>query len=260
MQKNNYVLISGATSGIGLELARLYAKDGYNLILISRSQNDLEKTKSELIKNNNIEIEIFAYDLSKIENVYDLYEKIEEKNFIVQTLVNNAGFGDSCEFVYADINRLNQMVDLNIKSLMNMCHLFAKDMMERRNGDILNVASVAAYLGGPYMATYYATKAFVLNFSIGLYHELKKFGVRMHILCPGPTKTKFIDVAESQNKKAFNNISMKADKVAKICYKKVKRNKLIINTGFISKFTSFGTRFMSRKFAAKMTQKINGKI
>ncbi len=258
--QNNYVLISGATSGIGHELAKLYAKDGRNLILISRNQSELEKTKNELLKNNNIKIEIFSYDLSKIENVYSLHESIKEKDFIVDTLINNAGFGDSCVFVYADINRLNQMVDLNIKSLMNMCHLFAKDMMVRRNGDIVNVASVAAYLSGPYMATYYATKAFVLNFSIGLYHELKKYGVRVHVLCPGPTKTKFIDVAESQNKKAFNNVSMMPEKVASICYKKVKKNKLIINTGFLSKMTAFGTRFVSRKFAAKKTEKINGKI
>ena len=259
MQKNSYVLISGATSGIGLELARLYAEDGYNLILVARNLADLEKTKKELQKNI-IDVKIYSYDLAKIENTYALYERIKEEGLIVNTLVNNAGFGDSCEFIYADINRLNSMVDLNIKSLMNMCHLFAKDMMERRSGNILNVASVAAYISGPYMATYYATKAFVLNFSVGLYHELKKYGVKMHVLCPGPTKTKFIDVAESQNKKEFNKISMKPTKVAKICYKKIRKNKLIINTGFISKFTCFVTRFVSKKFAAKRTEKINGKI
>ena len=260
MIKNNYVLISGATSGIGFELAKLYAKDGYDLILISRKTDDLADAKEELLKlNDKIDIKYFPFDLSKIENTYALYEKIKENNLDVTTLINNAGFGDSKEFVEADINKLNQMVDLNVKSLMNMCHIFGKDMKEKRSGRILNVASVAAYIAGPYMAVYYATKAFVLNFSIGLYHELKKYGVKVHALCPGPTKTKFIDVADSKNKKAFDNLSMNPTKVAKICYKKMRKNKLIINTGFISKFTSFGTRFVSRKFAAKRTEKINGK-
>ncbi len=260
MLKSSYTLISGATSGIGFELAKNFAKDGYNLILVSRSLSSLEEKKLELKElNNNIDIKIFAYDLSVIENTYSLYEQIKENNLEVNFLVNNAGFGDSGEFLNANINKLNQMVDLNMKSLMNMCYLFGNDMKERKSGKILNVASVAAYLAGPYMSCYYATKSFVLNFSIGLYHELKKYGIKIHILCPGPTKTKFIDVCESKNKKAFDNLSMDPKKVAKKCYKKMKKNKLIINTGFISKFSSFSTRFLSRKFASKLTEKVNGK-
>ena len=261
MQKNNYTLISGATSGIGFELAKLYAKNGYNLILVSRKLDSLNESKEELLKiNENIDIKIYSYDLSKIENTYELYNSIKNDNLNVNILINNAGFGDSGEFIEADINKLNKLVDLNIKSLMNMCHLFIKDMKENKSGEVLNVASVAAYLAGPYMSVYYASKAFVLNFTVGIYHELKKYGIKVHALCPGPTKTKFIEVCESNNKKAFDDASMSPSKVAKVCYKKMKRNKLIINTGFLSKFTAFFTRFMSRKFAAKQTQKINGKI
>ena len=259
MEKNNYTLISGATSGIGLELAKLYAKDNHNLILVSRNIEQLNQIKEEL-KKDSIDIKIYAYDLSVIENTYELYNNIKKENLNVNILINNAGFGDSCEFVESNINKINKMIDLNIKSLTNMCHLFIKDMKENKNGRILNVASVAAYLAGPYMTTYYATKAYVLNFTVGLYHEVKKYGIKMHALCPGPTKTKFIEVSESKNKKAFDNVSMSPVKVAKICYKKMRRNKLIINTGFMSKFVSLFTRFVSRKFTAKQTQKINGKI
>ena len=259
MEKNNYTLISGATSGIGLELAKLYAKDNHNLILVSRNLEQLNQIKEDL-KNDSIDIKIYAYDLSVIENTYELYNNIKKENLNVNILINNAGFGDSCEFVESNINKINKMIDLNIKFLINICHLFIKDMKENKNGRILNVASVAAYLAGPYMTTYYATKAYVLNFTVGLYHEVKKYGIKMHALCPGPTKTKFIEVSESKNKKAFDNVSMSPVKVAKICYKKMRRNKLIINTGFMSKFVSLFTRFVSRKFAAKQTQKINGKI
>lgn len=260
MERNSYTLITGATSGIGFELAKLYAKDGYNLILVARKLEALNQAKEDLLKiNNNIDIKVFIFDLSKIENTYSLYEKVKENELEVTTLINNAGFGDSCEFVEADINKLNQMVDLNMKSLMNMCYFFSKDMKLRRSGRILNVASVAAYLAGPYMSVYYATKAFVLNFSVGIYHELKTYGVKVNILCPGPTKTNFINAAEAKNKNAFNKASMDASVVAKKCYKKMKKNKLIINTGFLSKFTAFFTRFLSRKFAAKRTETINGK-
>lgn len=258
-RSNSYVLISGATSGIGLEFAKIYATNGYNLILVSRNLELLEKTKEELLKINDVNIIIFAYDLSIIENTYDLYQKIKDSSLEVNVLINNAGFGDAKEFLNADINKLNKMVDLNIKSLMNMCHLFGNDMKERKSGRILNVASVAAYLAGPYMSVYYATKAFVLNFTVGLYHELKPYGVKIHALCPGPTKTKFIDVCESKNKKGFNRVSASPYKVAKIAYKKMKRNKLIINAGLSVKLISFASRITTRKFISKRTEKINGK-
>ena len=254
----NYTLITGASSGIGFELAKLFAKDKHNLILVARSEKKLLEIKDELIKND-IDVLIYSYDLSKIENILELREKIKGENIFVDILVNNAGFGDSAEFISSDINKVNQMVDLNMKSLTNMCYYFGKDMKDAKRGKILNVASVAAYLAGPYMAVYYATKAYVYSFSMALNIEMKKYNVNVSILCPGPTNTNFIAVTESKNPEAFNKHRMKSSKVAKIAYKKMMKNKTVINTGKLSKFTSFATRFLSRKTAAKLTATTNGK-
>ena len=256
--EKNYTLITGASSGIGYELAKLFAKDKHNLILVARSEKKLLELKEELAKND-IDVLIYSYDLSKVENILELREKIKGENIFVDILVNNAGFGDSAEFVSADINKINQMVDLNMKSLTNMSYYFGKDMKENKRGKILNVASVAAYLAGPYMAVYYATKSYVYSFSMALSIEMKKYNVNVSILCPGPTNTNFIAVTESKKPEAFNKHRMKSEKVAKICYKKMMKNKTVINTGRLSKFVSFITRFMSRKFAAKLTATTNGK-
>ena len=251
-----YTLISGATSGIGYELAKLFAKDKNNLILVSRNEKKLEEIKEELIKND-IEVLTYAYDLSKVENVLELKEKLNDVT--ITNLVNNAGFGDSGEFVSSNINKINQMVDLNMKSLTNMSYYFGNKMKENKKGRILNVASVAAYLAGPYMAVYYATKAYVYNFSLALNIEMKKYNVSVSILCPGPTNTNFIKVTESKNPEAFNKHRMNSTKVAKIAYKKMMKNKRVINTGALAKFVCLFTRFLPRKFAARCTAKANGK-
>ena len=255
----DYTLITGASSGIGYELAKLFAKDKHNLILVARSENKLLEIKEELTKNNDIDVLVYPYDLSKVENILELREKIKKENIFVNNLVNNAGFGDSSEFVSADINKINQMVDLNMKSLTNLSYYFGKDMKENRRGRILNVASVAAYLAGPYMAVYYATKAYVFSFSMALNIEMKKYNVSVSILCPGPTDTNFIAVTESKNPETFNKHRMKTEKVAKIAYKKMMKNKTVINTGRLAKNVSFFSRFTSRKGAAKLTARANGK-
>ena len=132
-------------------------------------------------------------------------------------------------------------------------------MKERKKGKILNVASVAAYIPGPNMAVYYATKAYVLNFTLALNIELKKYNISVSALCPGPTDTNFITACESKNPEDFNKMRMKVDKVAKIAYKKMMKKKAIINTGFVAKMVPFLLRFTSRKFLAKRTMKANGK-
>ena len=256
--EKEYTLISGASSGIGYELAKIFAKNKYNLILVARSEKKLLELKEELVKND-IDVLVYPYDLSKIENILELKEKLKEQDIFVNNLVNNAGFGDSSEFVSADINKINQMVDLNMKSLTNMSYYFGKEMKERKRGRILNVASLAGYIAGPYMAVYYATKAYVLNFSMALNIEMKKYNVSVSILCPGPTNTNFIATTEIKNPNEFNKRRISSVKVAKIAYKKLMKNKTIINTGALTKFVAFGTRFLPRKFAAKQTAKANGK-
>ena len=254
---NEYTLITGATSGIGYELVKLFAKDKDNLILVARNEEKLNEIKKDLVEKYNIDVVVIPMDLSVIENSKKLYDKTKELNLKVVKLINNAGFGDSCEFINCKIDKINQMIDLNMKALTNLTYYFANDMKENKYGRILNVASVASYLAGPYMSVYYATKAYVMNFSVALAVEMKKYNVKISILCPGPTKTDFAHKAEFKNENSFNKYASKPEKVAKIAYKKFRRGKLIINPGFTVKLIAFGTRIMPRKFAAKRSAGIN---
>lgn len=252
-----YTLITGATSGIGYELVKLFSKDKNDLILVARNEEKLNEIKNDLKEKYGIDVVVIPADLSIIENAKKLYDKTKELNLKVVKLINNAGFGDSCEFTEAKIDKINQMIDLNMKALTDLTYYYANDMKENKYGRILNVSSVAAYLPGPYMSVYYASKAYVMNFSVALAVEMKKYNVKISILCPGPTKTDFAHKAEFKNENSFNKYATKPERVAKIAYKKFKKGKLIINPGFIVKLISFGTRLTSKKFAAKRSAGLN---
>ena len=241
------VLITGASSGLGADFAKELSKEGYDLILVARSKEKLEKIAKEL--KSNVEIEVM--DLSVKENVYKLYSKYKGK---VDLLINNAGFGAFGKFVDSDLDNELNMIDLNIVTYHVLTKLFLQDFVKKDKGQILNVASSAAFEPGPLMSTYYATKSYIYNLSMGIYEELRrdKSNVKINILCPGPVDTGFNERAHVK----FGVKSLKSKDVVKYTLKCMKKNKLIIIPGFTIKLGVFTNRLFSRKFIVKCTYKI----
>ena len=241
------VLITGASSGLGADFAKELSKEGYDLILVARSKEKLEKIAKEL--KSNVEIEVM--DLSVKENVYKLYSKYKGK---VDLLINNAGFGAFGKFVDSDLDNELNMIDLNIVTYHVLTKLFLQDFVKKDKGQILNVASSAAFEPGPLMSTYYATKSYIYNLSMGIYEELRrdKSNVKINILCPGPVDTGFNERAHVK----FGVKSLKSKDVVKYTLKCMKKNKLIIIPGFTIKLGVFANRLFSRKFIVKCTYKI----
>jgi len=187
-----YILITGASSGIGYEMAQQLAALKYNLILTARSEDKLAAMQQELSSKYGITVQYIAKDLSKTEQASQLYGDIKRANYQVSHLVNNAGFGDYGSFLETSLERELKMIDLNISSLVILTKLFAKDMAARKSGRIMNVSSVIAYLPFPYQSVYSATKSFVLAFSETLAAELEGSGIVVTTLAPGVTETAFI--------------------------------------------------------------------
>lgn len=198
-------LISGASSGIGKELARIHASNGGNVVLVARRGAELESLRTELQDKYQVTVSIFQQDLSKEGAAKFVYEFCKEKNLEIEYLMNNAGFGGHGNFVDRPLEKDIEMIHLNIQALVELSHLFLQDMKKRKSGKILNTASTAGYLPGPLQATYFATKAFVVSFTKGISHELKPYGITVTALCPGPVKTEFEFVAGMGNGEMFKN-------------------------------------------------------
>ncbi len=188
---SDWTLVTGASSGIGLELARSCARRKHNLILTARRKDNLEVLAQELRRGVGIEVRVFAADLARPGSAEALWREIEKTELPVEHLVNNAGFGRGGSFASLPPGVQAEMIQLNAVSLMELTRLCLPAMLARRSGRILNVASTAAFQPGPYMAVYYATKAFVLSFSEALAEELRNTGVTVTALCPGLTRTEF---------------------------------------------------------------------
>ena len=223
------VLVTGASSGIGRDLAREFAKRKCNLVLVARNVDRLEELKKELIENYKIEAEYYSFDLSKRENCIELYNKVKD----VDILVNNAGLGDFGEFSETDLIKDFSIIDTNITSVHILTKLYLKDMKEKNSGKILNVASIAGFMPGPLMATYYASKNYVVRLSEAIREELRKSksNVKISILCPGPVKTNFNNVANVK----FQISSLTSEYVAKYTVEKLYKNKFYIVPGFTIK-------------------------
>lgn len=255
---NQTVLITGASSGIGYELSKIFAMNGYDLVLVSRTKSELEILAEELADKNNIQAKAIPKDLSKNTAAQELYDEIVSSGVEISVLVNNAGFALNGNFVDLSTEGQLDQLQLNISSLTILCKLFGKDMAKRGDGKILNVASIAAFQAGPFMSTYYASKAYVLSFSEGINNELKKFGVQVSVLCPGPTHTKFGERAKMKNAKILNGPwVMNAKDVAEIAYSGLMKRKRIIIPGYINNFLAFSTRLIPRSFAALICRYLN---
>ncbi len=255
-----YTLITGASGGIGKELAELFAKDGHNLILVARNEKKLIGVKKKLETRYGIRVVVIVLDLSKQNAAEKLHAYTTQKQYVVDHLVNNAGFGDWGEFLEADWERQNEMVQVNLFALMRLTYLYGRDMKKQKKGRILNVASAAAFCAGPYMSVYYASKAFVLSFSQAIHEEAKKYGVSVTALCPGPTKTGFETTAQLKNSKMFTLLPVESAKaVAKCGYKAMRKGQPLAYSGLVTKYGNVASCIVSKRIARKVAKQINGK-
>lgn len=219
-------LITGASSGIGRDMARELAKREYDLVLVARNEDGLLELKKELEQEyTHSKIEIYALDLSVKENCYELYKKVKN----IDVLINNAGFGLFGKFVETDLDREINMIHTNIEAVHILTKLYLKDMVKKDRGHILNVASIAGFMPGPLMATYYATKNYVVAFTRAIHKELKKekSHVKISLLCPGPVNTNFNNVADVH----FKVKGLTSEYVAKYAISKMLQGTLIIVPG-----------------------------
>lgn len=252
MNNSKTVLITGASSGIGRELSKFFAKDNYNLILTARNEQKLNDIAEKLTESYNSQITIIKKDLSKADSAEELYKEIKSRNLEIDILINNAGFGKSGPFCSGDTETYSEMIRLNILSLTILTKLFLKDMIKKGSGKILNVASTGAYVPGPYTAVYYATKAYVLSFTEAISNETKNTGINISVLCPGPTLSGFAERAGRENSK----IAMSSESVARIAYKGLIKNKKLIIPGFTNKMAVFFSKLLPGKSTAGFISKM----
>jgi short-subunit dehydrogenase len=252
-------LVTGASAGLGRELARLAAKAGHDLVLVARRRERLEELAAEITAAYGVQVSVIASDLSEQGAPAGIAERIRAGGTHIDFLVNNAGFGSCGAFSQAVLDREVEMIHLNIRALVQLTHLFLPDMLARKSGRILNVASVAGFVPGPYMATYYASKAFVLSFTEGLAGELLGTGVTITASCPGPTETEFGAVAGSTKTKLFQRGVATAPSVALHAYRAMMAGKVVAIPGLMNKLIAQSTRLSPRAWLRAISARLNSK-
>jgi short-subunit dehydrogenase len=237
MDTKKHALITGATSGIGYELAKLFAKDGYNLVLVARNEENLKQTAAEMEQlNSAIHTHIIPADLFKSDAAQKVYDKTTELGITINVLVNDAGQGEWGRFIKTDLQREIDIVQLNIISLMSLTKFYLKDMVERNEGRILQLASSVSKAPSPYLSVYAATKAFVLSFTEALNEELKDSEVSITALQPGATDTDFFHKAKAENTVTYKETDLyTAEEVAQAGYEALMAGTTIISPGFMNK-------------------------
>jgi short-subunit dehydrogenase len=254
---NKYTLITGGSDGIGFELAKLFAFDKKNLIIVASNGSKLETVKIKLEKEYGIKVEIIQCDLS-VDKAYEKIIKIvEEKNLIVDNLINSAGIGSFGFFHESENGFEVKLININIIALTMLTKYFVREMIERKEGGILNIASAAAFIGGPKMSMYYSSKAYVLSLTEALHDEVKNLGVKVSCLCPGPVKTSFQGKAGIRKSKKSKKYLMDASRVAKEAYTGFISGKAIIIPGYKNKLLILGNRLIPRTLSRKIILKSN---
>jgi hypothetical protein len=252
-------LITGASAGLGRELARVAARDGHDVVLVARRKDRLQELAKELEAAHGITAIVIDADLSARGATQGIVERVQAAGLSIDFLINNAGFGSYGPFAETDLARQTEMVDVNIRALMELTHRLLPQMLAHKSGRILNVASLAGFAPGPYMATYYATKAFVLSFSEALAAELRGTGVTITASCPGPTATEFGAVAKSDRTNLFRAGAASAASVARHGYQAMLAGKVVAIPGLANKLTALsirlGPRAVVRRIAAWLNQK-----
>jgi short-subunit dehydrogenase len=248
-------LITGASVGIGRELAKLCARDGYDVVLVARSHAVLQDLATEISESTGRTAWVVAKDLALASTPVEIFRQLADSNVTVDVLINNAGFGLLGRFWELDDRQQMQMIQVNIAALTHLTRLFLPGMIERRRGRILNVASTAAFQPGPLMSVYYATKAYVVSFSEAIHNECRDFGVTATALCPGPTRTEFDKRAGASESKLFGGRVMEASTVAQIGFRAMTQGKPLVIAGRMNAVMAFLTRFAPIQFAASMARR-----
>lgn len=251
----NTALITGASNGIGLELAKIHASKSHDLVLIARNKSKLEEIKKELEEQYKVSVYLIIKDLSEINAAQEIYNETTKQNIQIDYLINNAGFGDYGMFTETDWNKELQMINLNMTTLTHFTKLYLQDMVLRGRGKIMNVASTAAFQSGPTFAVYSATKAYVLSFSEAVNNEVRDKGITITALCPGATKTGFQDAAAMNDSKIFKSKNLpSAKEVAEFGYASMMKGKTVAIHGIMNSVLAFSSRLIPRALVVKVTR------
>lgn len=253
-------LITGASSGIGLELVRLFARDGWNVVLVARSEGKLREIAASVEKDLGVIATVMAADLAQPESPSRVAKQLREEGIEIDALVNNAGYGVGGVFMETDLKTELEMIQVNIAALTELTKLFLPAMVARRSGHILNVASTAAFQPGPLMAVYYATKAYVLSFSEAIADEVRESGVTVTALCPGPTETGFAAAAKMETSRLFKLFkpATPAD-VARAGYEGMKHGRRVVIPGMRNKLMAQSVRVSPRRLVTMIVRKMQEK-
>lgn len=246
-----YALVTGASSGIGEEFAKQLAAKNHPLILVARSEDKLEELAKNLRKRNGVDIQVIAQDLGHLNSAEKLFEQCKKKNLNINFLVNDAGIGLIGKFDKFSIDKIDEMLVLNVITLTKLCYLFFPDL-KKSKGTIINLASQVAFTAGPYMSSYAATKAYVLSFTEGIREEYKDEGIHILSLCPGPTYTRFFERTNATP----NDIQFKfrpPKDVVDEAFSALSKNKSTTVVGWENKLMTFMFRFLPRSLTAKMS-------
>ncbi len=251
-------LVTGASGGIGKELAQLFAADGHDVVLVARSAKKLEEIAGDLTKAHGIKAHVVVADLGDHAASAVVAEQVSRRGLTIDFLVNNAGFGSNGAFVDLELNRELEMIDVNVRALVELTHHFAGPMRERRFGRIMNIASTAGFQPGPYMATYYATKAFVVSFTEALAYELADTGVTVTCHCPGATATEFASTAGNDKSKLFQRSGVADVKsVATHAYRAMISGDVLSIHGALNWIGMQGLRFAPRAVVRALAAGLN---
>jgi short-subunit dehydrogenase len=248
-----WALITGASSGIGLEFARVFAAGNFNLVLLARSESRLKQLADELRAKHQIETRVLVKDLRSPSAPQEVFDALRDTP--ISILVNNAGIGFHGAFAQSDLHQQTDILQLNINALVQLTHLFLKPMLARKSGRIMNVASTAAFQPGPWINVYYASKAFVFSFSYALDEELKGSGVKVSAFCPGPTTTDFFKRGNFDQRRT--PMVMDARTVAELGYRGLMKGKRIVIPGWINCALAMLAKQMPRRLTNAVVRKVN---
>lgn len=250
-------LVTGASSGIGLELARECASNGHDLVVVARRKDRLQAFAETILNDFDVEVNVIVKDLSTDGSRKNLFDQLESQGIEINYLINNAGFGDYGPFVDSDLNRQIEMINLNVVALTELTRLFLPGMVNRGQGAILNVASTAAFQAGPMMSVYFATKAFVLHFSEAVANEVHATGVRVVALCPGTTESEFAGTAQAERSLMFNMRKLPTSKqVARYGYVSMVKGKRVAVHGLLNKVLTFFVRLVPRRVVTAIARQM----
>lgn len=253
----NYALITGASSGIGLALAEALARRGRHLILVARRRDALESIASELAQRFGVEVLFRLCDLGEPLQLSGLLHELEQDDWPIDLLVNSAGLGCAGPFLEQDWEREQAQLEVNVLALTRLCHALGQRMAAQGGGQILNVASIAAFQPGPWMSSYYASKAYVLHFSEGLREELRERGIRVSVLCPGPTRSAFFRGAQMDvSRLEGGRLMMSAEEVALIAVRALEKNRAIIIPNWRNRLLALSPRLAPRWLIRKLSGRL----